>query len=79
MAVIFYETSNPTKRVIAEPPTVRITGRDARIAALSADQAPTAIIGCPHMTMPVPERFVGLTFKFAPQPLNPCANLESLC
>ena len=24
----------------------------ARIAALSADQAPTAIIGCPHMTMP---------------------------
>jgi hypothetical protein len=24
----------------------------ARIAALSADQAPTAIIGCPHMTAP---------------------------
>jgi hypothetical protein len=27
MAVIFCETSNPTKRVIYEPPTVRITGR----------------------------------------------------
>src|SRR6202023_1949669 len=27
-------------------------GDIARIAALSADQAPTAIIGCPHMTMP---------------------------
>jgi hypothetical protein len=25
-------------------------GDIARIAALSADQAPTAIIGCPHMT-----------------------------
>jgi membrane-associated protease RseP (regulator of RpoE activity) len=25
---------------------------NARIAALSADQAPTAIIGCPHMTTP---------------------------
>jgi hypothetical protein len=24
-------------------------GNAARIAALSADQAPTAIIGCPHM------------------------------
>jgi hypothetical protein len=30
-----------------EPP-----GDIARIAALSADQAPTAIIGCPHMTEP---------------------------
>ena len=28
-------------------------GDTARIAALSADQAPTAIIGCPHMTMPL--------------------------
>jgi hypothetical protein len=28
-------------------------GNATRIAALSADQAPTAIIGCPHMTMPV--------------------------
>jgi hypothetical protein len=27
MAVIFCETSNPTKRVIDEPPTVRITGQ----------------------------------------------------
>src|SRR5438094_7424699 len=27
IAVIFCETSNPTKRVIDEPPTVRITGR----------------------------------------------------
>jgi hypothetical protein len=27
MAVIFCETSNPTKRVTYEPPTVRITGR----------------------------------------------------
>jgi hypothetical protein len=27
-------------------------GNAARIAALSADHAPTAIIGCPHMTMP---------------------------
>jgi hypothetical protein len=27
MAVIFCETSNPTKRVIDEPPMVRITGR----------------------------------------------------
>ncbi len=27
-------------------------GNAARIAALSADQAPTAIIGCPHMTEP---------------------------
>jgi hypothetical protein len=27
-------------------------GNAARTAALSADQAPTAIIGCPHMTMP---------------------------
>src|ERR1700730_9947591 len=27
-------------------------GDIARIAALSADQAPTAIIGCPHMTEP---------------------------
>jgi hypothetical protein len=28
-------------------------GNAARIAALSADQAPTAIIGCPHMTIPI--------------------------
>ena len=28
-------------------------GNAARIAALSADQAPTAIIGCPHMTSPI--------------------------
>jgi putative transposase len=28
-------------------------GNAARIAALSADQAPTAIIGCPHMTKPL--------------------------
>jgi hypothetical protein len=27
IAVIFCETSNPTKRVINEPPTVRITGQ----------------------------------------------------
>jgi hypothetical protein len=27
MAVIFCETSNPTKWIIDEPPTVRITGR----------------------------------------------------
>jgi hypothetical protein len=27
-------------------------GNAARIAALSADHAPTAIIGCPHMTRP---------------------------
>src|ERR1700730_7670620 len=44
-AVTFCETSNPTKRDIDEPPTVRI-------AALSADQAPTEIIGCPRMTEP---------------------------
>jgi hypothetical protein len=45
--VISCETSNPTKRVINEPPTVRITGQRAtRIAILSADHAPTAIIGC---------------------------------
>jgi hypothetical protein len=36
--------------VIDEPPTLRITA--ARIAALSANQAPTAIIGCPHTTEP---------------------------
>jgi hypothetical protein len=29
-------------------------GSTARIAALSADQAPPAIIGCPHMTKPSP-------------------------
>jgi transposase len=28
-------------------------GNAARIAALSADHAPTAIIGCPHTTMPI--------------------------
>jgi hypothetical protein len=33
-------------------------GYAARIAAQSADQAPTAIIGCPHMTMP--ERWLRL-------------------
>ena len=27
-------------------------GNAARIAALSVDQAPTANIGCPHMTRP---------------------------
>ena len=30
-----------------------------RIAALSADQAPTAIIGCPHMTMPGRQKLIG--------------------
>jgi hypothetical protein len=52
MAVILCETSNPTKRVIDEPSTARITGDTARIAALSANQAPAAIIGCPHLTIP---------------------------
>ena len=45
IAVIFCETSNPTKQVIDEPP--KAPDKAARIAALSADQAPTAIIGCP--------------------------------
>jgi hypothetical protein len=50
MAVIFCETSKPTKWVImAELRWRESPGNAARIAALSADQAPTAIIGCPHM------------------------------
>jgi hypothetical protein len=56
IAVIFCESSNPTERVIDEPPTVRINGRRRPIAALSADQAPTAIIGCPHISMPSARR-----------------------
>jgi hypothetical protein len=53
IAVIFRETSNPTKPVIDESPMVRITRHAARIAALSADQEPTATIGSPNMTMPI--------------------------
>ena len=36
----------------------------ARIAALSADQAPTAIIGCPHMTMPCLSNKTALAMVF---------------
>src|ERR1019366_2816566 len=50
--VIFCETSNPTKRVIEGLRRCESPADTARIAALSADQAPTAIIGCPHMTKP---------------------------
>ena len=35
-----------------EAPMVRITGNVTRIAALSNDQAPTAITRCPHMNRP---------------------------
>jgi hypothetical protein len=42
IAVIFCETSNPTKRVINEPPMVRITGQSLRdrdtIGASRADR-----------------------------------------
>jgi hypothetical protein len=48
VAVIFCETSNPTKRVIDGLRRCESPGDTARIAALSPDQAPTAIIGCPH-------------------------------
>jgi hypothetical protein len=47
IAVIFCETSNPTKRVIKGLRRCESPGDATRIAALSADQAPTAIIGCP--------------------------------
>jgi hypothetical protein len=51
MAVIFCETSKPTKWVIMiEPRWCESPGNAARIAALSNDQAPTAITGCPHMS-----------------------------
>jgi hypothetical protein len=50
-AVIFCETSKPTKWVImAELRWCESPGNAARIAALSDDQAPTAITGCPHVT-----------------------------
>jgi hypothetical protein len=50
MAVIFCETSKPTKWVImVELRWCESPGNAARIAALSDDQAPTAITGCPHM------------------------------
>ncbi|MGB5085783.1 MAG: hypothetical protein WBO09_14530, partial [Methylocystis silviterrae] len=44
------ETSKPTKWVImAELRWRESPGNAAQIAALSDDQAPTAITGCPHM------------------------------
>jgi chaperonin GroES len=48
IAVIFCETSNPTKRVIDGLRRCESPGDTPRIAALSADQAPTAIIGCSY-------------------------------
>ena len=61
MAVIFCETSNPTKRVIDSLRRCESPGETAPIAALSADQAPTAIIGCPHMTTFAP---ILISFSF---------------
>jgi hypothetical protein len=49
MAFIFCEMSNPTKHVIREI-SDGATGQHRRIGALSADPAPTAIIGCQQMT-----------------------------
>jgi hypothetical protein len=48
MAVIFCETSKPTKWVMLKLRWCESPGDAARIAALSDDQAPTAITGCPH-------------------------------
>jgi hypothetical protein len=48
IAVIFCETSRPTKWDIDESPKLRITGVSAQIAALSVDHAGTAIIGFPY-------------------------------
>jgi hypothetical protein len=51
IAVIFCETSNPTKWVIDEPPMMRITGRHCPNRG-TIGRSPPAIIGCLHMTEP---------------------------
>ena len=49
MAVILRDTSNPTSSMNLR--RRESSGDTARIAALSANQAPTAIIGCLHLTI----------------------------